>query len=160
MTVENLSLLTTDSVLELCSILKSNDEHPCSFWNYSKENIQNLIESDNYTALVSKLNEKVTGIGVLSLGGKFQNHWAEISIAIHPEFRKIGIGKKLIFKLEEYRTELKIEFIKALILENNKTSRNFFLNFGYEHKTTLYNDFKSEKYGNLNDCVYYKIFSR
>ncbi len=158
MNIEKLSDCSIDQALELCSGLKDHDDHPCSFWDYSREDLTNTIGRKDKITLICRTAEGVTGIGTLSKGGPFQDHWAEISLAIHPKFRKKGFAKNLVLALEEYQSELNINFIKALILENNAPSRRFFENLGYEHKATLFHDFKIERYGNLSDCIYYKIF--
>jgi ribosomal protein S18 acetylase RimI-like enzyme len=158
MRIEKISNSTIEPVENLCSTLKSHDGHPCSFWGHSKEDIVGLVETQNNITLVAMSGLTAAGIGTLSLGGPFQNHWAEISVAVHPKFRKTGVGKQLVLSLEEYRNHLNIEFIKALILENNIPARGFFTKLGFEKNATLYHDFKLENHGNLSDCAYYKIF--
>ncbi|MEK6705648.1 MAG: GNAT family N-acetyltransferase [Bdellovibrionota bacterium] len=148
-----------DSALELCQTLKNHDQHPCSFWGYSKETLAKAISNREQITLVALEKKTIVGLGSLNKGGHFQNHWASISLAVHPSYRKNGIALELAHALEKYIQNLEIEFIKALILENNVCSRRFFEKLGYEHKATLFQDFKIDSHGKLNDCVYYKFFS-
>lgn len=159
MIIEKITDRTIGPAYKLCSLLKEQDEHPCAFWGYSKEDIEKSIGCTDKIVLIAMTEGAVIGIGALSIGGPFQDHWAAISVAIHPGFRKSGVGKKLVLALEECKNELNIKFIKALILENNVPSRRLFASLGYEHKATLYHDFKIEKHGYMSDCVYYKVFS-
>lgn len=172
MILEKLSTHHIESISILCQYLKTHDEHPCSFWGYSAESLHKLFQDPHpkdpnaleQVALVAIIDQMVIGIGTLNPGGPFQNHWAEISVATHPQFRKKGAGKKLVSALEEYRKKFNFEFFKALILENNKPSRDFFSRLGYQHKATLYQDFKIETskglFENISDCAYYKIFPK
>ncbi len=160
MEIVGMSPINIGSTLKLCAKLKAKDNHPCSYWGYSQKGLENSLQRKDQTTLICINDEnEVVGIGTLTKGGPFQDHWAEIGVAIHPDCRSSGLAQRMVMSLEEYVEEMKIEFIKALILENNHPSRRFFEKLGYEHKTTLFQDFKIDGFGNLNDCGYYKMFS-
>lgn len=158
MLVSELNEYSIDSTLELCAILKKRDKHPCTFWDYTRETLRGLLSKRGQVTLVGKdSNEIVIGVGILTSGGTYQAHWAEISVAIHPDHRKNNLASQIICSLEKYSGKFELEFIKALILENNISSRKLFKKLGYEQKATLYHDFKIAGFGNLNDCAYYKL---
>jgi L-amino acid N-acyltransferase YncA len=58
--------------------------------------------------------------------------------------------------LEELAGKRGVEIIKGLVQAQNVASRRLIESLGYEHRATLYAEFKSEKFGEIDDCVYYK----
>lgn len=118
MTIERLSASTVDSAFTLCLSLKEHYKHPSSFWSYAIEDLKRLVGSDEKRTFVSVVDGTVIGIGTLTRGGHFQDHWAEISIAIHPSHRKAGTGKRLGLELEKEGKEIGLEFINSLICES------------------------------------------
>lgn len=150
-----------NSILLFCDSLKEQDSDPCSFWGYDKESVQELIADKDSKFIISTNENKntITSMGLLKRGGPFQRHLTEISAAVHPKFRNAGLAKQLLDLLEKSHTEFKIDFIKALILENNLKSQSFFKKHGYEHKSTLFNEFDIEGVGQTSDLVFYKWFT-
>jgi RimJ/RimL family protein N-acetyltransferase len=142
------------AILEFCDTLKA-DEHPCSFWMLSSENIASLLQPGKI-AHIALENSIVVGLGTLTIGGKFQSHWAEISVAVTRLYQGRGVASALVSSLEASAQQIDIKLIKALILENNKPSRKFFARSKYVHKATLYDEFLIPDLGLVNDCVYYK----
>jgi RimJ/RimL family protein N-acetyltransferase len=121
--------------------------------------LEDIIHDKNQRSILLIDGEGLVGLGVLSTGGLFQKHWAEISIAVSPSHRNRGAAQKLVKELEKKASSTGLDFIKALILENNKPSRNCFEKLGYELKATLINEFNLEGLGKTSDCVYYKFLS-
>lgn len=142
------------AILEFCASLR-NDEHPCSFWGLDQSNISEQIHTGKIVATAID-NGLILGIGTIARGGAFQNHWAEISVAVAPSHRKLGVASLLVSNLEAAAKSVDIKMIKALILENNHASRSLFSKSGYIHKATLYAEFNFQDVGLMNDCVYYK----
>jgi GNAT superfamily N-acetyltransferase len=142
------------SIVEFCASLR-RDFHPCSFWGLTDQSVSQLCDVGNI-AVVALMANRVCGLGLLSRGGEFQTHWAEISVAVAPEQRHHGIARAILENLETRASDAGISMIKALILENNSPSRSFFVRNGYEHRATLCDEFMLPGTGLQNDCVYYK----
>ena len=159
MEITDFNLNFLKNTLDLCSKLKLFDHHPCSYWGYDESILKNSIKRKDRKVLIGIKNNNVVSIGTITKGGPYQDHWAEIGVATHPSHRGGGLAIEMVKKLESLREELHIEFIKALILENNHPSRNLFERQGYKLKTTLLQDFKIDDLGNINDCVYYKFLA-
>ena len=104
-------------------------------------------------ALVDK---SVVGIGSVTRGQLYQQHLAELSIAVDSQYRKNGIARIIVSQLEVIAKEDGVELLKAHISTNNLPSRRLFESLNYEHRATLFCEFKSPEFGEIDDCVYYK----
>jgi L-amino acid N-acyltransferase YncA len=148
-------LVHLDEVIQLSRRLE-RDPIPTSYWGLDSTSAGQLLQNPNKRSFVTLLNETVIGIGTLARGEQFQYHLAEISIAIDPSHRKNGLARRILLQLEETAQEQKIEMLKAMVSTHNMPSRRLFESLGYEHRATLYAEFKSAEFGEIDDCVYYK----
>jgi RimJ/RimL family protein N-acetyltransferase len=144
-----------NEVVQLSRRLES-DPIPTSYWGMDSSSASELLQNSNKRSFVALLDEAVVGIGTLTRGEQYQYHLAEISIAIDPGHRKNGLARRIVLQLEKTARELKIEMLKAMISTHNIPSRKLFESLHYEHRATLYAEFKSEEFGEIDDCVYYK----
>lgn len=144
-----------EEVIRLSRRLES-DPVPCSYWGLSPQSAVHLLENPCKTTFVALQDGAMAGIGTLTRGEDYQKHLAEISIAVDPGFRKQGIARMVVSRLETAAQEQNIELLKALISTNNIPSRRLFESLHYEHRATLYFEFKSPEFGEIDDCVYYK----
>lgn len=142
------------SLAKFCASLQG-DVHPSSFWGLTERDIPSLAKPPK-TTVMALSGETIVGLGVITRGGVFQEHCAEISLAVAVESRRRGIAGLLAAELETSAAKLGIRLIKALILENNAPSRRFFARRGYEHAATLRDEFNLPGVGFVNDCVYYR----
>jgi L-amino acid N-acyltransferase YncA len=132
------------------------DSIPCSYWGLDSTLAGELLQNPNKRSFVALLDGALAGIGTLTRGEQFQYHLAELSVAVDLEHRKNGIARTLVQQLEETARGQKIELLKAMVSTNNLSSRRLFESLGYEHRATLYAEFKSAEFGEIDDCVYYK----
>ena len=132
------------------------DEIPCSYWGLEAEDVRNLLSAPNKRTLVALDQEHVAGIGSINQGEAYQQHLAEISVAICPQYRRQGIANQLISELENLAQASGAEIIKALIWTRNTASQKLFETLNYEHRATLFAEFKSPEFGEIDDHVYYK----
>jgi RimJ/RimL family protein N-acetyltransferase len=146
-----------DKVIQLSRRLES-DPIPTSYWGLDSTSADQLLQNPNKRSFVALLDETIIGIGTLARGEQFQYHLAEISIAVDPRHRKNGLARQIVLQLEKSAQEQKIELLKAMISTHNIPSRRLFESLGYEHRATLYAEFKSAEFGEIDDCVYYKRF--
>lgn len=144
-----------DEMVRLSRRLES-DSIPCSYWGLNSILAGELLQNPNKSSWVAFLNEDLAGIGTLARGEQFQSHLAEVSIAVDLRHRKAGVARTLIQQLEKTAQEQKIELLKAMVSTHNLPSRRLFESLGYEHRATLYAEFKSAEFGEIDDCVYYK----
>jgi len=142
-------------VIELSRALEK-DPVPCSYWGLDSVSAMRLLQDPHKRSVVAIVNDSVAGIGTLTRGQAFQQHLAEVSIAIDPQHRKNGIARKIVSQLEIMAKEDGIELLKAYISTDNLPSRRLFESLDYEHRATLYCEFKSPQFGEIDDCVYYK----
>ena len=89
----------------------------------------NELEKDFVTAIGIYLNNSILGVCV------FHKIFDEAEIrylAVHPSYKRRGLGKKLIYRIFK---ECKNENIKRIFLEvslKNKPALSFYDNFGFE----------------------------
>lgn len=152
-----LQLLDTSHFAEAISLSEAlkTDPSPCSFWSLTEERLLEWIKDPCRITVVTLEENRIAGVGAIQRGGRHQAHLAEISVAVHPEFRRAGLARNLVVDLEERVELLGAEIIKALIWVENRPSRKLFESLGYEHKATLMAEFKSESIGEIDDAVYY-----
>lgn len=132
------------------------DETPCSFWGLTPARIEQWLADDSRSALLCEENARLLGVGACVQGGDFQRHLGEVSVAVAPEARRRGVASALLDALEADATTRGIHLLKALIWVRNAESRAFFASRGYEHRATLISEFRSDRFGEIDDCVYYK----
>ena len=132
------------------------DETPCSFWGLTQTRLNEWLSDPARHLLVSEADTALAGTGSYVRGGPFQEHLAEISVAVAPNARRAGTARALIAALETDAANSGIHVLKALIWVRNTPSRKLFERCGYHHRATLYAEFMSEQFGEIDDCVYYK----
>jgi RimJ/RimL family protein N-acetyltransferase len=93
--------------------------------------LENLIAVNKGLVQIAVINERP--IGIILFTSTSINNLFEISINISPEFRKQGLGKKIL-SLSEIDLVKKVGkcTIRALVLANNKDSMSFFVKCKYE----------------------------
>ena len=155
LTIETAKTHDVSGIITLSASLQA-DPTPCSYWGLDEGSVQRLLNKKNKTTVVAHQKSDIIGIGTVVQGEAYQCHLGEVSVAISPHDRRRGLAGKIIAKLEDIAKAQNIEIIKALIWTENAPSRALFESLGYEHKATLYAEFKSAEFGEIDDCVYYK----
>ena len=153
--IRELAAADRSGVLSLSRALES-DETPCSFWGLTTERLEEWADQVERHLLVARQGDEITGVACFVRGGRFQYHLAEVSVAVRPSARRSGVASELLRALEELGCKSGILLFKALIWVHNSSSRSFCERNGYEHRATLYAEFMSEQFGEIDDCVYYK----
>lgn len=146
----------TQAVLALSRRLETEDELPCSYWGLEAENVRDLLNAPNKRTLIALDQEHVAGIGTLKQGEDYQQHLAEISVAVCPKYRRQHLAKRIISELENLAQASGIEIIKVLVWTRNNASQKLFESLQYKYKATLMAEFKSPGFGEIDDHVYYK----
>ncbi len=134
------------------------DDIPCSFWGLTPDRLRGW-QADPARHIVIAQDQTLEGIACYVRGADYQQHLAEVSVAVAPWARRRGIARALLQHLETHAADAGILMLKALIWVQNQPSRTFFAGCGYAHRATLYAEFMSEQFGEIDDCVYYKRLS-
>lgn len=142
-------------VVELVQRLEE-DAMPCSYWGLDEDGVRALIGDVDKRTVVALVEGEVAGVGTLARGRDYQRHLAELSAAVHPQHRRSGLAQVMVEFLEEIAGQEGVELLKGLVQKENLASRRLCEKLGYEHKATLYGEFKSPRFGEIDDCVYYK----
>jgi len=150
-----LNAIHTQAVVTLSHRLEA-DELPCSYWNLQTEDVRTLLNSPNKRTVIALDQDHVAGIGTLKQGEDYQKHLAEISVAICPQYRRQNLARQIIAHLENLAQAGHIEIIKALVWTRNIASQKLFESLHYERRATLFAEFKSPDFGEIDDHVYYK----
>ena len=118
--IKEISAKNSKSCYELD--LKSRTHWNQNLWKYE-------LEKDYVTAIGIYLKESILGVCV------FHKIYDEAEIrylSVHPSYKRIGLGKKLIYKILK---ECKNENIKRIFLEvsiKNKHALNFYDKLGFK----------------------------
>lgn len=145
----------TQKVITLSRRLEA-DELPCSYWGLEADAVRDLLNAPNNRTLIALIQEEAAGIGTIKKGEVYQQHLAEISVAISPAYRRQGLAKQIIAELENLAQASGVEIMKALVWTRNTASQKLFESLNYEHRATLMAEFKSPNFGEIDDHVYYK----
>jgi L-amino acid N-acyltransferase YncA len=141
-----------DEVIQLSRRLET-DSMPCSDWGLNSISAAQLLQNPCKKSVVALMNNSVVGIGTVTRGQPFQQHLAELSIAVDLQFRKNGVARNIVSQLEVMAKEDGIELLKAHISTDNLASRRLFESLDYEHRATLFSEFKSQEFGEIDECV-------
>lgn len=125
-----------------CDIILNWRNDPISRLNSKNKNL--ILKKDHIKWFNLKLNSKnditlIAKISHLRLGtvryDKIDEKLFEVSINLNPNFRKIGLSKKIL-KLSEKKIKAKGMLIKAFVLKENLASIKLFKSCNYKiHKT-------------------------
>jgi N-acetylglutamate synthase len=102
----------------------------------SRKNIEKEIQSDRNIFLFSEIDGEAVATILLTNDGR--KGWIN-RLAVIPEFRKRGIGVRLIKEAERILADQGIGIITCLIEDYNLISKEMFIKLGYvEHKEIIY----------------------
>lgn len=108
---------------EVLRIERSSFEFP---WTESE--FINALRQRNTIGMVAELDEVVVGYMIYELHRNRLQLW---SIAVHPEFRRQGIGSAMVEKLASKLTHQRRSKIDAEVRETNLDAQFFFRDSGF-----------------------------
>jgi len=94
----------------------------------SKKSIKKYLEKNPNTCFVAKTDGKIIGT---IMAGNDGRRGIIYHLMVKPEYRKTGIGEKLLKKAENGLKKEGIRKILILVFKNNKTGNIFWGNNGY-----------------------------
>ncbi len=108
-------LQTINKLEELCF----KDPYPAYF-------LSQLAHDDRDTFLVALLDDRIVGYAVVD---RWDDHDHLVSIAVHPQTRRIGVGQALLTKLEE---KLDQRVLKLELRKSNDAALKFYCKNGFK----------------------------
>jgi ribosomal protein S18 acetylase RimI-like enzyme len=102
----------------------------------SRKSIKIFLEKNPDTCFVAKTKEGAI-IGTI-MGGSDGRRGHVYHLMVKPEYRKNGIGRKLLEKLESAFKKAGIRKIFLVVFKNNKTGNAFWEKNGYRVRKDLY----------------------
>jgi L-amino acid N-acyltransferase YncA len=143
-------------MLALCAALRV-DPTPCSLWGLDAAAIAAMLNDSRRCVLVAMVAEHCVGLGILTRGEKYQRHLGELTVAVAPDCRRRGIARALIVELQQQALKDGLARLKGLVDTRNTASQALFSSCGFAHRATLYGEFRSEEFGEIDDCVFYQV---
>lgn len=96
---------------------------------WSRSSIKSEIDNDNTYFVVAKQNNKIIGYASMWV---MLDHCEISSLSTHIDFRKIGIGKKLVENLIEFAKSEDVEYISLEVRESNHNAIRLYENCGFK----------------------------
>jgi len=136
----NIVPLSFDNIDEVCEIEKLSIP---SFWG--RKQMEKEIENKNAIYFCTEENGKTTGfIGMWNIAGEGNI----TNIAVHPDYRKKGIGEALILKMIAYAKENRLIFLTLEVNEKNFPAYNLYKKCGFYESGR-----RKKYYDNKDDAV-------
>ncbi|MDD8020315.1 MAG: GNAT family N-acetyltransferase [Acidobacteriota bacterium] len=95
----------------------------------SRAQLEQQIKFDQVIFLVAEKEGKIIGTVLATHDGR--KGWIN-RLAVHPDYRRQGLGRRLIKRAEEELEKKGLLLVAALIEEDNPASMNLFVQLGYE----------------------------
>ena len=146
--IEELFVNFEDFLASVDNLKRLNRKRTLIKLQYGKvylNNVNKLISEHKGVFYVAESDNKIIGfvIGLVYKPSKIQKievkrSWIRGDIAelyIEKAYRKKGVGKILIKKVEEYLIKNKCEYINISVLAPNKSARMFYEKVGYYDRT-------------------------
>ena len=119
---------------EIMDLWKNTDGVGLSGKDDSKKSIKKYLEKNPNTCFVAKYDGKIIGT---IMAGNDGRRGIIYHLMVKPEYRKKGIGKKLLKKAESSLKKEGIRKIMIFVFKKNKTGNTFWENNGYKIRKDL-----------------------
>ena len=97
-------------------------------WRWTEQRVAASISADNTNVLVARLDDRLTGFGIMSYGV----HVAHLNLfAVAPEYQRTGVGRQLLQWLEKCAAVAGIVTIALEVRAANTGARRFYESMGY-----------------------------
>lgn len=118
--IKNVEISDLDSIVK---IEEMSFENPWSRTSFEEE-----LKSKSTTFLVAKINNELVGYIIIRY---IDDEGYILNIAVHPEFRSLGIGKLLMKQVLEIANKLKLKNIYLEVRESNIIAKKLYHNLGF-----------------------------
>ncbi|MCP5151394.1 MAG: GNAT family N-acetyltransferase [Ectothiorhodospiraceae bacterium] len=97
-------------------------------WRWTAGRVASHIRRDDSVVLVASRPSRLVGFAIMDFGGEH----AHLSLlAVHPAFRRAGLGRRLLSWLEISAREAGLGVVFAEVRERNADARAFYARLGY-----------------------------
>ena len=97
-------------------------------WRWTEQRVAASIGADNTNVLVARLDNRLTGFGIMSYGV----HVAHLNLfAVAPEYQRTGVGRQLLQWLEKCAAVAGIVTIALEVRAANTGAQRFYESMGY-----------------------------
>ena len=104
-------------------------EETCFSHPWSKDSLRSELGSEHNIFLAAKVEENIIGFCLISV---IAGEGTILQVAVHPEYRAKGIGKKLTSAAIEQAKELGTEVIFLEVRVTNTPARRLYQSLGFE----------------------------
>jgi ribosomal-protein-alanine N-acetyltransferase len=94
----------------------------------SEEQIVKWLRARNCIGMVAERDHRVVGYMIYDL---HKTHFKLVRFAVHPSFRKIGVGSAMIRKLKSKMSATRRQFIGVTVPEDRLEIQQFFRRHGF-----------------------------
>jgi hypothetical protein len=99
-----------------------------SEWNIPDEDIKRKLKIQRELFIVAEIDEKVIGTAMAGYDG--HRGWVYY-VAVHPDYRRQGVGRTLMKKVEVELSEMGCPKLNLQVRGNNRSAVEFYKNLGY-----------------------------
>ena len=103
-------------------------------FSWSEEEFIRCLRQRNCIGMVAESNEEVTGFMIYELD---KNKLHLLNFAVHPKFRRTGVGRAMIEKLVSKLTNQRRSRITLEVRETNLDAQLFFRDLGFRATSVL-----------------------
>ena len=111
-------------------IAQSSSSHNFQYEHVNFDMFWNCIFQDDYFAFAAKNEDKFMGIIVGRINETYYQKIIELDVLfVLPEFRKIGVARSLVNKIESIAKEKKLDLIIKGVEKSNLLAQKLFKNY-------------------------------
>jgi ribosomal protein S18 acetylase RimI-like enzyme len=111
-------------------IAQSSSSHNFQYEQVNFDMFWNCIFQDNYFAFAAKNEDKFMGIIVARINETYYQKIIELDVLfVLPDFRKIGVARALVNKIESIAKENKLDLIIKGVEKSNLLAQKLFKNY-------------------------------
>ena len=112
------------------SIAQSSSSHNFQYEQVNFDMFWNCIFQDDYFAFAAKNEDKFMGIIVARINETYYQKIIELDVLfVLPDFRKIGVARALVNKIESIAKENKLDLIIKGVEKSNLLAQKLFKNY-------------------------------
>ena len=110
-------------------IAQSSSSHNFQYEQVNFDMFWNCIFQDDYFAFAAKNEDKFMGIIVARINETYYQKIIELDVFCLPDFRKIGVARALVNKIESIAKEKKLDLIIKGVEKSNLLAQKLFKNY-------------------------------
>jgi len=117
-------------------IAESSSSHNFQYEQVNFDMFWNCIFQDDYFAFAAKNEDKFMGIIVARINETYFQKIIELDVLfVLPDFRKIGVARALVNKIESISKEINLDLIIKGVEKSNLLAQKLFKNYAVVNRT-------------------------